>query len=258
MNWRSGSCTRYTSTSASEIFVSRQGLYAVVLGTNCLQSPNLMAIMVTRATKRKWLDRGGKKYSGSLLGVAGHTLRQDSPNLPIIHSLVNPLQKWNPLHLEKPGQRFLVTAISRIASPWLAPTSLQSLPPSENQMAQRLKVSSGSSACLCKLLSLQGIFEPTLTERAAYFSLWLLLLVISSVCSVGQNEINRHLSSLDKQEGHFSPKATQEERAALPGDSKAEGQKQDRRGRGTGIRPCGTSGPASLLECAHVPPGAAT
>lgn len=59
--------------------------------------------------------------------------------------------------------------------------------------------------------------------------LWLLLLVISSVCSVGQNEINRHLSSLDKQEGHFSPKATQEERAALPGDSKAEGQERKRR-----------------------------
>lgn len=112
-------------------------------------------------------------------------------------------------------------------------------------------MSSGSSACLCKLLSLQGIFEPTLTERVAYdYFYWLFLLfaLLDRTKSTGI-----YLLWISKK-GTLAQRLHRKRELLfleIP-------RQKDRRGRGAGIRPCGTGGPASLLECARVPPGAAT
>lgn len=75
----------------------------------------------------------------------------------------------------------------------VSPTFPKSLPLLEHQTARRLEVSSRSTAGPRMLLSLQGTAELTRKDRMAFFSPQLLLLVTSSVCSLGQNEINRDL-----------------------------------------------------------------
>lgn len=52
---------------------------------------------------------------------------------------------------------------------------------------------------------------------------------------------------MEKLEGHLSPKASQEKRGSFPGDYKAEGQGENRRGRVQEAGPLAPGGPASPL-----------
>lgn len=97
---------------------------------HCLQSSNLTAIVVTRATKRKWLDRAEKKkkeYPGSLLGVAGHT-KARLPQLVHYTQPIKSIPEMNSTSTGKIGRRLPVTAISRITSLRWAPPSLNHCP----------------------------------------------------------------------------------------------------------------------------------
>lgn len=142
--------------------------------------PNLTDVRVTTATRRKGRYRKKKSTLGAYQGWQD-TLKQDSPNLYIRHSLLSPFRKWVPLQLKKQAEdspsychvKNLVSA---------QPQRPQITAPIWELDGPKTVRSSGRPTWPWKVLSLQDSSELTHEERMTYFIPGLLLL-ISSVYS---------------------------------------------------------------------------